>query len=120
MDDHPNASLYREVFESGDYADAVAEDVEWWEIGTPEPVRGKAAFIEHRQQSADKWQITSRLHDVVANDTHVIALIEATVERNGAVLDYREAEILHVRDGKFTQRWAFADDTAAIADFFSH
>ncbi|HJS71848.1 MAG TPA: nuclear transport factor 2 family protein [Acidimicrobiia bacterium] len=119
MADHRNASLYRQVFESGDYADAISDDVEWWDIGSWEPIRGKAAFIEQRQETAGLWQITSRLHDVIANDTHVIALIEAKVERDGQTLDYREAEIMHVRDGKFTHRWALGDDTAAIARFFA-
>jgi hypothetical protein len=119
MEDHPNAVLYRRVFESGNYADALDEEVEWWEIGSPEPVKGKAAFIEHRRDTAGLWEITSQLHDVAANDKHVIGLIQATVERDGETLHYWEAEILHVRNNKFTHRWALADDTAAIADFFA-
>jgi hypothetical protein len=31
---------------------------------------------------------------------------------------YRTAEILHMKDGKVTEHWAFSDDTAAITDFF--
>lgn len=119
MDEHPNASLYRRVFESGNYADALAEDVEWWEIGSPEPVRGREAFIRHRQETADLWEITSHLHDVVANDTHIVGLVDATVTRDGDTLRYREAEIMHVENGKFTHRWALADDTEAIAKIFA-
>jgi ketosteroid isomerase-like protein len=107
------------VFESGDYSQALAEDVEWWDIGSPEPIRGRDAFIEQRRETAGLWEITANLHDVVANDTHVIGLIEATVERDDETLDYREAEILHVRDGEFTHRWALGDDTEAIARIFA-
>lgn len=119
MADHPNATLYRDVFESGNYADRLADDVEWWEIGSPEPVRGREAFIRHREASAGKWDLTTHLHDVVANDTHVIGLIEATVVRDGESLDYWEAEVLHIEDGEFTHRWALADDTEAIARMFA-
>jgi ketosteroid isomerase-like protein len=34
-------------------------------------------------------------------------------------LTYRTAEILHMKDGKITERWAFSDDTEAINRFFS-
>ena len=114
MDEHPNAALYRRAFESGDFSGAVSEDIEWWEIGSPEPVRGRDAFIEHRRESARTWDITADLHDVVANDSHVVALIDATArDEGGDSITYREAEVLHVRDGEFTHRWALADDTEA-------
>ncbi len=48
----------------------------------------------------------------------MVALVNATVERDGRTLNYRTAEIYHVRDGKITHRWAFSDDTAAINEFF--
>jgi ketosteroid isomerase-like protein len=122
MEDHPYASLFRRAFESsdpGEYADAVADDVEWWEIGSSEPVRGKDALFVRMQEQAGLWQITPEIHDVIANDEHLIALINATAERDGKTLEYRTAEIFHVRDGKVTQRWAFSDDTARIAEFFA-
>ena len=37
----------------------------------------------------------------------------------GQTLDYRTTEIVHVRDGKVTERWAFSDDTQKIIDFFA-
>ena len=38
---------------------------------------------------------------------------------DGQTLDYRTTEIVHVRDGKVTERWAFSDDTQKIIDFFA-
>jgi hypothetical protein len=29
------------------------------------------------------------------------------------------AEIYHIRGGQVAERWAFSDDTAAIAEFFA-
>jgi hypothetical protein len=124
MQDHPNAALYRKVnqaVESGDfssYADNIADDVEWWEIGSDQPIRGKGALMERMQGMMGQGSIDLDLHDVIANDEHMVALVNATVERNGRTLNYRTAEIYHVRDGKITHRWAFSDDTAAINEFF--
>ena len=124
MQDHPNAALYRTVnqaVESGDfssYADNIADDVEWWEIGSDQPIRGKGALMERMQEMMGQGTIDLDLHDVIANDEHMVALVNATVERDGRTLNYRTAEIYHVRDGKITHRWAFSDDTAAINEFF--
>ncbi|HKZ19879.1 MAG TPA: nuclear transport factor 2 family protein [Acidimicrobiia bacterium] len=124
MQDHPNAALYRKVnqaVEAGDfssYADNIADDVEWWEIGSDQPIRGKGALMERMQQMMGQGSVDIDLHDVIANDEHMVALVNAKVEREGRTLDYKTAEIYHVRDGKITHRWAFSDDTAAINEFF--
>ena len=46
-------------------------------------------------------------------------LMNVTARRGDKSLNYRTAEIFHMRDGKITARWAFSDDTQAITDFFS-
>jgi len=94
--------------------------VEWHEIGTPEPLRGKDAVVK-RWTSGDlgSAQFDSKVHDVVANDDHTIALMENTVTRGDKSLTYRTAEIMHFRDGKVTARWAFSDDTDRINKFFA-
>ena len=126
MPDHPNAAKYREMSkatEDGDfeaYGDAISDDVEWWEIGSDEPVRGKAALLERMQgMMASGVSIKVYLHDVMANDEHMVALVNATVDRDGKTFSYKTAEIYHVKDGKITHRWAFSDDTAAINAFFA-
>lgn len=126
MSDHPHAATYREVlerFNAGDpeaFAAVISDDIEWWAIGAAEPVRGKAALVEAMADGMGDWNITAELHDVVANDSHLVALVNATAEHeDGSRLEYRTAEIHHIDgDGKITQRWAFSDDTQAIVDFF--
>ena len=49
----------------------------------------------------------------------MVTLVKATATRAGKAFVYNTAEIVHVKDGKITERWAFADDTAAIVDFFA-
>ena len=98
----------------------VADDVIWHEIGRSEPRRGKAALrAAGPGGGAADYEITGTLHDVVANDDHTIALVDATATRGGKTFTYRVAEIYHIRDGKIAERWAFSDDTAAITAFFA-
>jgi ketosteroid isomerase-like protein len=123
MAEHPNVAVARQLvdaLERGDMAaasDALADDIVWHEIGRSEPRRGKAE-LQAGMGEVD-YEITGRVHDIVGNDEHVVALVDATGTRGGRSLDYRVAEIYHVKDGKITERWAFSDDTAAIVDFFA-
>jgi uncharacterized protein len=126
MAEHPNAAMARQMIDALNRGDMralegfLADDVVWHEIGRTEPRRGKAALREMAPGGdARDYQITAILHDVVANDDHTIALVEATATRGGKTFTYRTAEISHVRDGKIAERWAFSDDTAAITAFFS-
>ena len=97
----------------------LADDVEWHEIGRAEPIRGKAAMAARWGEAIPDWEITTEVHDILANDEHAIALVEATARMGGKSFSYRTAEICHIRDGKITHRWAFSDDTAAINEFFA-
>ena len=118
-----NAALFRHVLElvarEGDAAlePYLADDVEWWEIGRAEPIRGKDVLLAHLARDTG-WHIVPFVHDVVAGPDHVVLLIRSHASRGDHTLNYRVAEIYHVRDGKITQRWPFSDDTEAIARFF--
>jgi ketosteroid isomerase-like protein len=124
MADHPNAALVREFldgFNTGNMEGLIErldDDIEWHEIGRAEPIRGKAALGERMAGGAAAYTIDAKLHDVVANDDHTVALVEATATRDGRTFTYKVAEIYHIKNGKVTGRWAFSDDTAAINEFF--
>ena len=126
MSDHPNAAIARralQAFNTGNMqamSDGLDDNVVWHEIGNPNPVMGKAALAA-RMVGSEKpdYEITGELHDVVGNDDHTIALVTAHATRGDKTLDYRVAEIYHMRDGKIIERWAFSDDTAAITEFFA-
>ena len=123
--DHPNAALVRralESFNAGDpqeYGAMLADDIVWHQIGD-RTLHGTEELAAAMPSPDSGESITTEVHDVIANDEHVIALVEAHATRaDGRTLDYRTAEIAHVRDGKITERWAFSDDTQRISDFFA-
>jgi uncharacterized protein len=124
MDEHPNAKLLRDMadrMQAGDMEaafDVLADDVEWHEIGRSEPSRGKEALAQRYSESVGDFEIEADLHDVLASDDHAIQLMNVTARRGGKTLEYRTAEIYHMKDGRITARWAFSDDTAAIVEFF--
>lgn len=125
MPEHPNASLVRNAIQgmnTGDMSaqmELLADDVEWHEIGRDEPIRGKEAVMARFGAMPEGASITVDVHDVVANDDHTIALVTATARMGEQELVYRTAEIVHIRDGKIAQRWAFSDDTDRINRFFA-
>jgi ketosteroid isomerase-like protein len=128
MSDHPNAALIRKMmenFNSGDVsemANMVADDIEWHEIGRAEPIIGKEALAARfgmGDGTPPPYEISGETHDVIANDDHTVVLANAhATKKDGQTLDYKVAEIYHMKDGKITARWAVSDDTAAINDFF--
>ena len=124
MADHPNAALYRAAhaaFASGDlesFADALADDVVWNTIGG-ETMHGAEA-VANSMSGLAGLEIDISLHDAIANDDHVIGLVEVHITAGDKEISYRTAEIHHVNaEGKVTERWAFSDDTQAISDFFA-
>jgi ketosteroid isomerase-like protein len=125
MAEHPNAAKVRELMEGFNTGinmesllDRIDDNIVWHEIGRAEPIRGKAALGARQADATADYTIEGKLHDVVANDDHTIALVEATATRGGRTFTYKVAEIYHIKDGKVTERWAFSDDTAAINAFF--
>ena len=123
--EHPNATLvrrYLDAFNNGDTETLdrlTANDIVWHEIGRAEPRRGKEELRASMAEGLADYTIKATVHDIVSNDEHTIALVDATATRGGRTFKYRTAEITHIRNGQIVERWAFSDDTAAIEDFFA-
>lgn len=123
MGDHPNAALLRSGFESFNAGESeafgamLAEDVVWHTIGG-ETIHGRDA-VASSMSGMEGVEFEGTLHDVVGNDDHVVGLVEAHIKAGDQEFSYRTAEIMHVSDGKVTERWAMSDDTQAITEFFS-
>ena len=66
---------------------------------------GREAMRRHFAEIAALSGGTFRtsVHDVTAWDEHVIALVEATAERDGVVVQLPRIHVWHVRDGELSE-----------------
>jgi ketosteroid isomerase-like protein len=128
---HPNEDLIRNgyaAYARGDInalrEDFLAPDVRWHFPGTS-PLAGHhqgadtvAGFFGLMGQLSGGTH-RLELHDVLANDDHVVALHTAWAQRAGRRLEINAALILHVTDGKVTEAWTLHDDPPAVDEFWS-
>lgn len=127
---HPNEDLLRSgyaAFGSGDLETVFglfADDIVWHNGGSNEltgDYRGHDAvmgmFGKLLEVTGGTLQL--ELHDVLANDTHGTVLVTAHAERDGQPIDVREVNVWHLADGKATEFWVFAEDTAELDKMFA-
>lgn len=127
MADHPNAQVYRrflQAFMDSDWdavEQVVAPSVVWHEAGNPEPLRGRDAVLDRlRSLDTGDFDNSATIHDVVANDDHVVAMVRAAIRHGDRQISYPAVEVAHVRDGMVTERWAMMDAVPDDVDeFFS-
>jgi ketosteroid isomerase-like protein len=124
-EEHPNAQIARrslEAFQHGDldtgFAD-LTDDVAWHVPGTNRfsgRFDGKPAVAARSRRMAEAG-VTTRLeiHDVVANDEHVVALVHVHVEISGGRrYDQPQVNVMHLRDGKIAEFWIMNQDQAVL------
>ncbi|MGZ8705319.1 MAG: nuclear transport factor 2 family protein [Aeromicrobium sp.] len=127
---HPNEDLVRRgfaAFGTGDTAtlsELFADDLVW-HAGGRSPIsgdyKGKAEVLGLFGQLAERAGGTFRIdiHDVLANDEHVVALVKVTAEREGKTLNDNGAQVFHVQGGKVTESWFHPGDQYASDAFWS-
>jgi ketosteroid isomerase-like protein len=127
---HPNEDLARRgyaAFASGDLAtlDDLFADGIVWHVGGRSPMsgdyEGKEAVLAYfgrlAQETGGSFRI--EIHDLLANDEHVVVLSTASAERQGRSLEGIGVQVFHVRDGKVTESWYHSGDQYADDEFFS-
>lgn len=109
---HANARSYEAAMRAlaaGDvdsYMAFLAEDVQWWDLGSREPVIGKEAVAQLLTSNGLAPDI--EIHDVLANDEHLVALIHFRATRDMEEFDVSHAEVLHFNHGRqVTKRQIF-------------
>lgn len=127
---HPNEELVRRgfaAFATGDMAtlsELFADDVVW-HAGGRSPIagdyKGKQEVFGLFAQLAGRTGGTFHLevHDVLANDEHVVALVKTAGNREGKTLSDNGVQIFHVRGGKVVESWFHPSDQYAADDFWS-
>lgn len=126
---HPNEELVRRgyaAFQSGDMAtlnELFADDIVWHSPGRNQmsgDFKGTDAVLEQFRKIFEVSGGTFKIdiHDVLANDDHVVVLAHATAEREGRRLDDNNVQVFHVRDGKVTEQWLQPGDAYASDEFW--
>lgn len=125
-----NAELIRtgyEAFGKGDIETVLgnfADDIRWHVPGR-NPIAGDytghaeitSFFGKLQELSGGTFQL--EMHDLLASDDHVVAIVDGRAERNGKALENgRGVHIWHVRDGKATEFWGMVQDPYGADEFW--
>src|SRR6202163_666951 len=100
--------------------DAFTEDAVWHGRGSTKfgaDFKGKQATMANIMEYAQTFQdIKQDIHDILGNDTHVVALVTAAVSRNGKTYQDHQVFVFHVNDeGKVSEAW-IASDTEQLKE----
>jgi hypothetical protein len=126
---HPNEELVRHLYDAragGDAAEIraiLSPDIVWHEPANYGGFAGDHAGIEavfrevfgRYEQDYDDSGLD--LHDVLANDEHVVALVSWYAVRGGERVDGHELALYHVGSGRVTEAWFYPDGD--YRDFFA-
>jgi uncharacterized protein len=125
-----NADLIRsgyEAFGKGDIPAVVAlwsDDIVWHVPGRS-PLAGDYTgaqeivgfFGQLQERSGGSFSL--EMHDLLASDDHVVALVRETATRGDNSLNNPSVHIWHVLDGKAIEFWAAPYDVYAGDEFWS-
>jgi ketosteroid isomerase-like protein len=126
---HPNEELVRRGYDAFARADVetlrqvFADDTIFHEPGSS-PISGDYHGINQvlgflgalAERSGGTFRAT--LHDVLANDEHVVALHSSDAEREGRTARSPTALVFHVRDGRITETWSHHHDQQEFDEFW--
>jgi ketosteroid isomerase-like protein len=127
--EHPNATLAREGFEAfqrGDMAwmdEHMSDDVVWHIGGNSKwagAYEGKSKVLDvfGRQAQAMGQQPSVDIHDVLANDDHVVTMGTARAKGpDGSGAEWKYVQVFHIKDGMLTEAWGMAENDAAVDPF---
>jgi hypothetical protein len=130
MADHPNLVSARQgyqAFADGDLArvSELLDDNVVWHVGGNNTLsgdyEGKEAVLSFfgRLMQETGGSFKNDIHDMLANDEHGVALVTQTATRRGTSIEGPLVQVFHMRDGKMTEFWTFAQDQSAVDEFWS-
>jgi ketosteroid isomerase-like protein len=131
MAEHPNVERARqgyEAFAKGDMdtvGELFADDIVWHAGGNnilSGDYKGKEAVfgLLGRFVQETGGSVSQEIHDILANDEHVVVLLQTSAERNGVRVEQRAVDIMHAdADGRIAEFWRFFEDQAAVDAMWS-
>ena len=131
MAEHPNAELWRKGQEAFSRRDMDSLRTFWaddivYHVPGANPIAGDhkglngvlAFFAKLAGLTGDTVRIVD-VHDVFANDEHVVALLRFTASRQGKQLSWDQTNIYHISEDKITEAWLVPTDQRAVDQFLS-
>jgi uncharacterized protein len=135
LDAQDNARVVRQflegVFQGEFRSEFVADDVVWHMGGRNQVSGDYSGHDGIRRLFAKVGEVVGlppagkpgvehnlELHDMLANDEHVVVLWRRHGQRAGATLDSPGVGVYHVRDGKLTEVWVVHWDQPAADAYF--
>ena len=131
MKEHPHIAMFRsahEAYEQGD-TEAMrswfADDFVWHEPGnnplSGDYAGGDAVFgLFDRIARKTDGHFDTHLEDVLANGTHLVALLHLRAQSGAKEIDMRRVNVYRVNpDGRVSERWGYVGDQAAFDDLFA-
>ena len=127
---HPNEDLVRESFAAYGRGDLDAarkyqtDDIRYHQPGR-NPTAGDYEGQEQVMQlfarlfELSGGTLSLELHDVLANEQHVVILYTIRAERDGKQLTDNQVLTSHIRDGKVSEVWIQVTDQYAGDEFWS-
>jgi uncharacterized protein len=128
MAEHPDAELVRQGYDA-----FTAGDMEWmnehlhenivWHVSGDNQLsgdhRGREAVLAFFAKTVELALPNFDIHDVVANDDHVVALLTVRFRRNdnGAEHEGKNIQIFHVENGRALETWTMQEDQAGFDAF---
>ena len=106
-----------DAFQRGDLkgvADSFSEDIVWHGRGSTKfggDFKGREAVTGMIAQYPQDFQdVKQDIHDILATDRHVVALVNSSSKRNGKSYNDQNVFVFHVNDaGKTTEAWLIGD-----------
>jgi ketosteroid isomerase-like protein len=130
MEEHPNVERLRRgyaAYASGDIDtidDLFSDDIRWHVVGRS-PIAGDyegkeevyGFFTTLMELTGGTAQL--EVHDLLANDTHGVALVKSTASRDGRTHTSNLVHVFHLEDGRATEFWSHPGDPYGDDEFFS-
>jgi uncharacterized protein len=117
-----------ENFGKGDL-EAIREDLDpdiVWHVGGHNSLTGDYKGIDDvftlfgRIFTETAGTLKNEVHDILANDTHGVAMIKQSAERNGKRLETNAVHIVHYDGhGRITESWLIPEQAAESDEFWS-
>jgi ketosteroid isomerase-like protein len=128
-DEHPNRTLIKRLYEAiaeGDreafrelHAPEVALHVSGHRLAGDE-FSGRDSLFSLFERGADgDVTVRTEVHDVLASDTHAVALVRAHVSCGADTFEQQIVQVFHVRDGRVAEIWEYLWDPEADRSFWS-